>query len=61
MDASTRAALTSALTVIEAEEVVLPGGELKKGPVYVSIVQDTITETITDIIQYSSTTEQLKM
>uniref|UniRef100_A0A1X7T494 Amidohydrolase-related domain-containing protein n=1 Tax=Amphimedon queenslandica TaxID=400682 RepID=A0A1X7T494_AMPQE len=58
MDASTRAALTSALTVIEAEEVVLPGGELKKGPVYVSIVQDTITDitstrppTVKDVIK----------
>ncbi|XP_019859635.1 PREDICTED: uncharacterized protein LOC109587857 [Amphimedon queenslandica] len=54
MDASTRAAST----VIEAEEVVLPGGELKKGPVYVSIVQDTITDitstrppTVKDVIK----------
>uniref|UniRef100_A0A1X7U045 Amidohydrolase-related domain-containing protein n=1 Tax=Amphimedon queenslandica TaxID=400682 RepID=A0A1X7U045_AMPQE len=54
MDASTRAAST----IIEAEEVVLPGGELKKGPVYVSIVQDTITDitstrppTVKDVIK----------
>ena len=45
-------------TVIEAEEVVLPRGELKKGPVYVSIVQGTITDisstrppTVKDLIE----------
>ena len=48
----------TSIIVIEAEEVVLPGGELKKGPVYVSIVEDIITNitstrppTVKDVIK----------